>query len=180
MQRNITLIVALDRNGLIGNGDELPWRLPADMKHFKETTLHSSVIMGSKTWYSIPEKFRPLEDRMSIILSRSASPEVVIKNLSMSAGTMTSKTGSCIVNSLEDALDVAYQDPRPIFVIGGTSIYQQFLDAGLITHMVITRIDAGYEGDTYFPEFNEDDWEVTQEYQGGKNNFLTFQYLKKK
>jgi len=173
----LSLIVAMDRNRVIGKGDELPWYLPADMKHFKETTWGSTVIMGSKTWNSIPEKFRPLECRQNIILSRTEEPRTIKPYVQNEAGEIT-RAGACYKNSLDDALTLAYQINRPVYIIGGTSIYEQCMDR--VTEMVITYIDAFYEGDVYFPEFDKTLWEVTKEFKGGRDNFLTFQWLKRK
>jgi dihydrofolate reductase len=173
----LSLIVAMDRNRLIGNGDALPWRYPADMKHFKEETWNKTCLMGSKTWYSIPEKFRPLERRNSLILSRSEEPGC--RQSGHTGWTGVSKPSVYFFENLEDALvhSYTYYTSQP-YVIGGTNLYQQVMD--LVTHMVITRIDAEHEGDTYFPEFDASEWEVTKEVVGGRDGILKFQWLERK
>lgn len=116
----INIIVAMDRNGLIGANGKLPWHLPSDLRFFRDTTLGQIVVMGSKTYESIG---KPLPNRINMVLSR--------------------KTG-CTINRV---LDLA--DGNDIFVIGGANVYEQFLP--IADRLIITHIDAEFEGDTYFP-----------------------------
>ena len=172
------LIVAMDKNGLIGKGNELPWRYPADLKHFKEETLNCPVIMGSKTWNSIPVKFRPLEKRQNIVMSKSLEPRVI--ETCFWECKEIKKAGTLVADSLESALDCALLNQDKAFIIGGTSVYKQCLDLGIVTHMTLTRINKEHEGDVYFPEYDEDAFELIEERVGGKTGLLTFQWWKRK
>ncbi len=120
----IKLIYACDLNNGIGKNGALPWNIPEDMKHFRETTDSSIVIMGRKTWDSIPKQHRPLKDRINIILSRS--------------GSIKQTTQVHVFNSIDKVLEFIGQKhfvQTNKFVIGGASIYKQFLDLGLISEI---------------------------------------------
>ena len=151
----IILIVAKSKNNVIGKNGKLPWRFPEDLKHFRETTMGNFVIMGKKTFLSLPG---PLEGRNVLVLSRD-------KNFNP-------KTAQ-VANSIEDALDVAKDK---VFIAGGGSIYRQFLPKA--DKMIITVIDKKVEGDTYFPEFDDKNWELVNE-KKGKNKLLTFKTYKR-
>lgn len=145
----IIAIVAYDKNKVIGKGDELPWRLPEDLKLFKKHTTGCSVIMGRKTWESIPEKFRPLPNRTNIILTRFPSIHELEDKPELA-------TGPFFVNSWEDALTVAKSahPNKNIFIIGGASIYDYALNKASIKadRILVSCVDGEYEGDVYFPE----------------------------
>ncbi len=129
-------IVAMDRNKAIGKAGTIPWRLKNDFKFFQETTLGYPVIMGRKTWDSLPK--RPLRDRDNIVLS--LDPESVIEK---------DKAYWCCSSPYE-ALDIASCRSENIFVIGGESIYNLYKP--LINTLLITHVDAEIEGaDTFFP-----------------------------
>jgi dihydrofolate reductase len=137
----ISLIAAVTENNVIGKNNDLPWKLPDDMKYFMETTKGHAVIMGRKNFDSLPPKFKPLKDRFNIVLSRNANIE-----------------GVCLVNSFEDALEraqVEVTDPE-IFVIGGAQIYN--LAMAKADRLYITEIKTKLEGDTYFPSYNKSEW----------------------
>lgn len=141
--RKITLIVAMDKNRVIGYHNQLPWQLPADLKHFKRRTLGMPVIMGRKTYESIG---KPLAERRNIILSRQR--DLVIP-------------GCEVVGSWQEMLKVLHSDSE-IMVIGGAAIFQQAL--AYATHMSLTFIDHEFVGDTFFPQWNENEWlEVSRE-----------------
>jgi dihydrofolate reductase len=147
----ISIIAALAKNRIIGKNNKLPWNLPADLKHFKKLTLGKPIIMGQKTFESIG---RPLPGRANIILSLDEN----------------FKPQGCIVaNSIEEVLKILEHE-KEIMIAGGASIYKQFLP--LANKMYLTLIDANFEGDTYFPEFNWEDWEVIEriENQSDKEN----------
>ena len=133
----ISLIAAMDRNRLIGQGNRLPWRLPADMKHFRKLTLGKPVVMGRRTFESIG---KPLTKRTNIILTRD--PHF--------------RTSGCIVtHSVDEALRKA-NGCEEVMIIGGYSVYEQFLDCA--KHLYLTQIHECFEGDVYFPEFELSDW----------------------
>ena len=135
----IEIIVAMTPNRVIGKDGTLPWRIKEDMQLFKEITLDidgSSVLMGRNTYESIPKKFRPLPGRLNIVVSKKLQPEANI----------------VICPSLDEAIGEAKNYQKPIFVIGGVSMYQEALPKADILH--ISHIHKEYEGDTYFPKIN--------------------------
>lgn len=142
----IVLIAAVARNGVIGNNGEMPWYYPEDLKHFKRITMGSPVIAGRKTHESIIERLgHPLPGRTSIVLTRTGVPdhEDVIE-----------------VDSVEAALTAAEQTMcEEVFVIGGATVYEQFLPEA--DTMILTEINEEYTGDTYFPEWNANEWTQT-------------------
>ena len=138
----VSLIVAVSENGVIGKDNDLIWRLPKDIKFFKDTTLGHHVIMGRKNFESIPHKFRPLPNRTNIIVTRQANY----------------KAEGCItVNSVEDALEVANQNgEKEPFIIGGGQIYKIALQANLIDKIYLTKVHHSFDGDTFFTELGPD------------------------
>ena len=141
----IALIAAVAANRVIGRDGEMPWHLPADLRHFKETTIGHPVIMGRLTYESIAADIGgPLPDRTNIVLSRSAPdlPEEVV-----------------VVDSIQEALDAARQatdDAETVYVIGGATVYEQFLPQA--DRLVLTEIQESYEGDTRFPDWDCEAW----------------------
>lgn len=142
----ISLIVAMDCNGLIGAWGDLPWRLPADMRRFRALTMGKPVIMGRKTYESIPPQFRPLPGRHNIVLTGNRAYQA---------------EGCTVAHSVADALAAAGACDE-IMIGGGARLYEQLLpQAG---RLYLTIIEAEFEGDTYFPSFNYGDWnEVSSE-----------------
>jgi len=127
----IHLIWAQDKNGGIGKNSKLPWHIPEDLKNFKKLTLNSTIVMGRKTWASLPIK--PLPERRNIVLSSNSIEDVES------------------YNSIEQCIETLDKDNiKKIFVIGGAQIYRNFIYRSDVLH--ITIIDAATEGiDTYFP-----------------------------
>ena len=138
----ISLIAALSENRVIGKDNRLPWHLPDDMKHFREITEGKLIIVGQRTLESIG---KPLPNRTNVVLVRE-------KN--------TSIPGCVTVHSIEGALEAA-KDAKEVVVIGGASVYKQFLEQGLIDKMYLTIVHDTLDGDAYFPEFHLVDWEET-------------------
>ena len=134
----ISIIAGMDKNRLIGQGNRLPWRLPADMKHFRRHTLGKPVLMGRKTFESIG---KPLPKRTNIILTRDRG---------------YSAEGCIVAHSIEEALDTA-RTCDEIMIIGGASIYVLFLPRA--HRLYLTYIHDCFEGDIYFPTFNLADWQ---------------------
>jgi dihydrofolate reductase len=132
----LNLIFARARNGVIGHNNTLPWHLPEDLAHFKATTLGQPVIMGRKTWDSLPVKFRPLPGRMNIVVTRQ---------------TDWHSDGAHVVHSVDEALQACPTEAQP-WVIGGAELYR--LAMPLATRVVVTEIDADYEGDAFAPELD--------------------------
>ncbi len=141
----LSILVAMARNRVIGRNNNLPWYLPADLKHFKSLTMGHPIIMGRKTYESIG---KPLSGRTNIIISHQAGYEV---------------PGAIIVNSIEGAL-VACKEAKPCdgesFIIGGENVFRQTIK--LCQRMYITEIQKYFEGDTFFPPFDINDWEEIQ------------------
>jgi dihydrofolate reductase len=145
----VTAIVAVSDNGIIGRKGDLPWRLPDDMKFFQRNTLGHHVIMGRKNWESIPEKFRPLKDRVNVVITRQAGYEAF---------------GAVVVGSLQEALELArFAGETEAFVIGGGEIYSQAFRSGSIDRILLTRVHATIEGDTRFPDLGPEWHEVWKE-----------------
>ncbi len=139
----ISYVVAMDRNRLIGDGGALPWRLPDDMRHFKDITMGHTLLMGRRTYESIPDRFRPLEGRTNIVLTTQADYEA---------------PGCIVAHSLEDAL--AAVDPQEeLMVIGGARLFTELMP--LVDRLYLTGIAGEYEGDVYFPEFDLSQWRET-------------------
>jgi len=138
----ISMIAAVSKNMVIGRNNDLPWRLPDDMKYFMQTTKGHCVIMGRKNYESLPEKFRPLVDRTNIVVTRQSN---------------FSAPGCLVAHSLEAALVKALEvEKDEVFIIGGAEIYRQGL---LIANMLyLTEINAVIAGDVEFPAFNRSDW----------------------
>lgn len=140
----ISIVVAYANNRVIGIGNELPWYLPADLKHFRELTTGHTVIMGRKTFDSIVTRNgKALPNRVSIVLSRDPN---------------YSFDGAKVVSDLGTALSEIGTD-QEIFIIGGAEIFLQALP--FTDKLYVTEIDADIEGDIYFPKFNRDEWRET-------------------
>ena len=137
------MIYARARNGVIGNLGQLPWHLPEDLAHFKRTTIGQPVVMGRVTWESLPEKFRPLPGRSNVVVSRQTS---------------FSAAGAQLASSLEAAMAL-FPPAEIIWLIGGAQLYAQGLS--IASQIVVTEIDADYEGDAFAPLISSNDWTET-------------------
>ena len=139
----LSIIAAVAKNRAIGKGGDLIWHISNDLKHFKEITTGGCVLMGYNTYASLPGK-KALPKRRNIILSSriAAAPE-----------------GFEVASSIPQALELLKDIPE-VFVIGGGTIYEQFLP--IADKLYLTRIDKRYEADTFFPIVNFDDWELTE------------------
>ncbi|AXY24760.1 dihydrofolate reductase [Suicoccus acidiformans] len=144
----LSLIWAQDEQGLIGRADDLPWRLASDMKYFKETTLQGDVLMGRKTYESFPNG--PLKDRENMVLTTNPDFQAEAEVL--------------VFHSKEEALAHVANWPRPLYVIGGAQIYDLFLSEA--DELRVTRIQARFEGDTYFPEVDWAQWQLVESWPG--------------
>ncbi|MBY0500057.1 dihydrofolate reductase [Nitrosomonas ureae] len=141
----LSILVAMAKNRVIGQNNQLPWHLPADLKHFKFLTMGQTIVMGRKTYESIG---RPLPGRENIIITRQSGYDV---------------QGATVVNSLEDALLICEESStinNESFIIGGEKLYRQTLD--ICQRMYITEIQSDFEGDVVFPEFDRNNWEEIQ------------------
>lgn len=168
----ISLIAAVARNNVIGGGNTLLWDLPADMKHFRDTTRGHTVIMGRKTFESIG---RALPDRKNIVITRDAS---------------YSNDGIEVVNSLEEALRLASleqgkefeenQDEVEIFIIGGGEIYNQAI--GKANKLYITEIHKDFKGETHFPVIDKQIWQETmrEDFNLDEKNTIPYSFVEYK
>ena len=136
----VSLIVAMDRNRLIGAGNRMPWHLPADLRHFRDLTLGKPVVMGRKTFESIG---KPLPGRRNLVVSRNSA---------------FTAPGCEVVHSLDAAL-AACAEAAEVMIIGGATIYAQAMP--LAGRLYLTTIEHEFEGDTYFPEWSAAEWTRT-------------------
>lgn len=158
----ISLIAAIGRNREIGKRGELLWHIPDDMKHFRDLTSGHPVIMGRKTWESIPEKFRPLPWRTNIVVTRQAGYE---------AG------GASVVDGLSDAFLLAQDSPgaSETFVIGGGELYTAALPYA--TRLYLTLVDASdADADTFFPEYETEFSRVVSR-ESRRHNGLAYEWI---
>lgn len=147
--KEINIIAAMTPSGVIGKDGTMPWNLPEDLKLFKRHTLGNIVIMGRRTFESIG---RPLPKRTNMVISGSIREE--------------DKTeGILYFRSLDEALAAAQTGPEQVFIIGGANIYSQMI--GRADRLYISKIHNEYEGDTFFPEIDENIWKIvgTEEFQ---------------
>jgi len=152
------IIVAMDEKRVIGKNGDIPWHYPEDMKHFREKTTGNAVLMGRKTYFSIPEEFRPLEDRKNIVLTGS-NPDLPGK---------VEKAGS-----LEEAWRIGERHSEKLFIAGGSSVYRQTMEEA--DRMMVTRIHEEYDGDSYFPEWKEENWREVSREDGEELSFIEYE-----
>lgn len=134
--KKVTIIAAMARNRAIGLDGEMPWHLPAELKHFKESTMGKPIVMGRKTWESIG---RVLPGRQNIVVTRNPSFQA---------------PGCTLAGSLELAMDLAQGEE--VMIIGGGQLYQLAMAAA--DRMILTRVDCEPDADTWFPEWQPQDW----------------------
>jgi len=139
----VALIAAVAENGVIGKDGGLPWHLPADLKRFKQLTSGHHLIVGRATWESIG---RPLPDRTFVVVTRSPGEP---------------RPGVMFVRSIDEGVAAARTagDPQP-FVAGGSGIFREALERGLVDRLELTRLHRSYEGDARFPGFDEGGWKL--------------------
>ena len=139
-----SLIVAVAANGAIGKEGDLPWRLPADLRHFRRLTMGHHLIIGRRTWESVG---MILPGRTMVVVTRDLKYRPGVE-------------GVLVAHSLKDALRLAEADDEP-FVAGGAALYREAFD--IVDRMYLTRIDAELEADTFFPDFDAEQWRVIAE-----------------
>jgi dihydrofolate reductase len=138
----ISLIAALTTNRIIGKQNGLPWSLPDDSKYFMQTTKHHYVLLGRKNYDSLPEKYKPLPNRVNIIITKQHEFKA---------------PGCIVVGSLDHAIQIARDAGEPeAFVIGGAEIYALALP--LADRLYLTEINGVVDGDTHFPEYDKNQW----------------------
>ena len=156
--RELTIIAAVSINNIIGNKNKLIWKLSNDLKRFKNLTTNHSVIMGRKTFESLPN---PLPDRDNIVITRD---------------TNYSKPNIQVCSSIEDAINLTKTDTQP-FIIGGGQIYTQTIN--IVDKIELTRVHEEFDGDAYFPEIPLDIFELINEenYNSDLENEFNYSYL---
>ena len=160
----ISIIVAISNNNVIGNENKLIWHLPTDLINFKKLTMGHHIIMGRKTFESIG---KPLPGRTSIVISKNTNLKI---------------DGCIVVNSIKDAINISKADDE-VFIIGGAEIYKQTLE--IADKLYITRIYNDFNGDTYFPDLNIENWNQIKKDdflpdEKNKFNYSFFIYKKSK
>ena len=175
--KQITLVVAHDNNNGIGKDNKLPWHLPSDLKHFKETTLGKVVLMGSNTYESLPEKFRPLPGRTTIRFSRNVKGGFLAVN--QNTHVHNSRDLVDFLTSYKAGENLHYFINRDeIFVVGGASIYEQALPYA--DKIIATQVHAEFDCDAFFPALSSEDWVIVDrktnpEENGLKSSILTYE-----
>lgn len=153
----VTIVAAVARNGCIGKGGTLPWRIPEDMKHYKEVTMGKVVVMGRKTWESIPERFRPLPGRTNVVVTRQARyplPDGVER-----------------VGSLEEALTA--HRAEDVIINGGAAIYRAAMARA--DTLDLTHVHRDVDGDTFFPTVDPAVWKESRREDHDGFSFVTYE-----
>ncbi len=170
----VKLIVAKAKNDVIGKDNDLIWHLPADMRFFTQSTKGQVVVMGRKNWDSIPAKYRPLSDRINVVVTRNkefSHPDCVV------------------FHSIEEAINHYKGEnssgSQDLYIIGGGQIYAYCMENDLLDEMLVTFIDHSFDGDTYFPQINDSQWEkelIMHHPIDEKNKYIfdVFRYTKPK
>ena len=181
MLRRVSAIVAATAKGMgIGKDGGLPWKLPGDMRYFRKVTStvekqnhFNAVIMGRKTWESIPKKFRPLSGRINVVLSKD--PEARTKYdipENVQVATSLSK-GLAELNMVRTKTPI-----ETVFVIGGGNVYKEAMDTGLCETVHLTRVHQEFDCDTFFPEVSEDRFNMTSQSEIITENGVRYEYLR--
>lgn len=144
----ISLIAAMAEDRIIGIDNKLPWKLPADLAWFKKNTLNKPIVMGRKTWESLP--FRPLPGRDNIIITRDKTYQAVNKKDELISSAI-------ICSSIDEAVDYAIsQGHEELMFIGGATLYEQVLER--VDCLYLTQVKGQFEGDVWFPEIDFSQW----------------------
>jgi len=156
----VSLVAALARGGVIGRDGDIPWRIPPDMVRFRELTMGHPVVMGRRTWDSLPPRFRPLPGRRNVVVTRNRDWR---------------GDGAESAGSFEDALRLL-GDSSQVFVIGGAEVYAAALPVA--DELLLTEIDAEIEGDTLFPPFDGAVFEEASREQHVSDSGLPFAFVR--
>lgn len=136
----LAFVVAMDANRLIGRDNALPWRLPDDMRWFRDVTMGKPCIMGRKTYDSLPARFRPLPGRQNIVVTRNRDYRA---------------PGALVVHSVEDAIEAAGA-AEEVIIVGGAELFRSLMP--IVDRLYLTQVHGAAEGDVYFPEFDAAQW----------------------
>ena len=152
----IIIIAAVAKNGVIGKDGKIPWHIKKDFQHFKELTSGYPVIMGRKTWESLPDNAKPLPGRENIVLTFNKD---------------YNPPGTIIKYSFEDALEHC-KDKKKAFICGGASVYK--IGLKVADRLELTRVNKDYDGDTYFPEVDWNEWDLVKEENHEDYSFVSY------
>jgi len=158
----ISIIVAVAKDGVIGNAGNIPWNLPDDLKHFAETTRGHTVIMGRKTYESIVKRLgHPLPNRKNVVITSQSDFDA---------------PGCTVMDSIEEAMK-SFSSDEEVFVIGGGEIYRQFLP--MADKLYITEVSIECGGDAFFPSYGKDEWELisSEHHEANDRNPYQFSFL---
>jgi dihydrofolate reductase len=165
----ISAIAAVAENDVIGHQGRLPWSLPDDMKFFQRTTLNHHIISGRVNYESIPDRFRPLRDRVNIVVTRDKDYVA---------------PGAQVCHALDAALDLARRaEEKEVFIIGGGQLYEEAFAKDLVSRLYLTTVHAKPEGDTFFPPIGKGWKEVWSEKHKADERHVhafTFKVLQRK
>lgn len=154
----IHIIAAISKNNVLGKENKLLWHLPKDFKFFKETTLGHPIIMGRKTFESLP---KALPHRTNIVLTGDRN---------------YTKEGAVVVHTLEDAIEKGLSENPDIFICGGGQIYKEALEKGLVDTILLTEIETEINGDAVFPDFDKSQWNLIKKECHTKDEFHDFDF----
>lgn len=154
----LSAIWAQDKNGLIGKENHLPWYLPNDLKFFKQTTLHQTLVMGRKTFEGMGG--RPLPDRQTIVLTRDM--------------TYTAPDQVIVLHSKAAVLEYVKTCDHEVFIAGGSAVYEEFIPE--CDRLYRTLIDAEFSGDAYFPAIDWQRWQLVQKTAGQQDEKNPYPY----
>ncbi|MBD3648848.1 MAG: dihydrofolate reductase [Pseudomonadales bacterium] len=155
-----SIVAARSLNNVIGNGPDIPWKVKGEQKLFREITMNGTLVMGRKTFESIG---RPLPGRTTIIISRQRDYHA---------------DGCIIVHDLDEALETAAQENKPVFIAGGGEIYRQSLDRVDAVHL--STIQTTVEGDVFFPDFPTSEFRLVREQAYESNINYLYQYYERR
>ncbi|MDF2699329.1 MAG: dfrA [Haloplasmataceae bacterium] len=157
----LSIIVAFDKNQLIGKSNIMPWHYKEDLKYFKEKTMGKKVVMGSNTFNSILSyNNKPLPGRKNIVITRNIAKYNEYSDI------------ECF-DQISNFLNTYQNVNEEIFIIGGKAIYEQFIN--YVNRLYITHINKEFEGDTYFPKFNYADFDLINQNEIGELNFCVYE-----
>jgi dihydrofolate reductase len=155
----LAIVAALARGGVIGRCGGIPWRISEDSRRFRDLTMGHPVVMGRRTWESLPERFRPLPGRRNIVVTRNRAWRA---------------EGAERAGSLEEALAPLAEEPH-VFVVGGGELYAEALP--LADRLLLTEIDIEVAGDVFFPALDESEFEETSREQRVSENGTPFSFV---
>ncbi|HEX4511770.1 MAG TPA: dihydrofolate reductase [Burkholderiaceae bacterium] len=164
----IALVAAVARNGVVGHANALPWRLPEDLQHFRALTAGHSVLMGRRTWDSLPARFRPLPGRRNVVLTRQRDWHAPGAIAAHDFDEAIAQAGA----PMEDGVDASR-----VFIVGGAELYAQALPLADELHM--TEIERDFDGDAHFPDWPRADFDevARQRHRAAAPNDFDFAFV---